>query len=304
MKLKWRLWMPKYWFLQILILLSRLIVLMPYKWLVNFGLFLGTIAFFLSKKRKNITEINLKIVFPKKNNLEIKSLTKKCFQSTAISGVEMIIAWFMSNKRFNKLNVETYGMKNFEKIHNDSNKGVLVLGCHLTCMEIIGRYIGMHYKPFYLIYQKHKNYLFEHIMTSSREKNITKCLKRKNMFSIIKLLKKRQSVWYAPDQDFGSERSVFAPFFGKKCATLVATSWLIKKTGAKLIPCYYFRKPDFSGYELHVLPTPENFPSGDDYQDAKYYNSLLEKIIIQHPEQYLWQHRRYKTRPPGEKNIY
>lgn len=295
---------PKYWGLQLVFIFLRLFVLLPYRWQMKIGALLGRIIYPFVKRRKYITLTNLRIAFPKKSDEELSQLCKKCFESIVISAVETVIAWFMPNKRFSRINFDSHGMEHFENAHNDASQGTLFLGSHFTCMEMIGRFIGQQYSPFYLVYQKHKNSLFEHVMTSSREHNVTQCLQRKNLFSIVKALKKGGSVWYAPDQDFGAERSIFVPFFGKKCATLVATSWLAEKTGAKVVPCYYTRKADLSGYDVYILPALDDFPSGDNYQDALRYHHILEKAICDFPHQYLWQHRRFKSRPKGEDDVY
>ncbi|WP_235826898.1 lysophospholipid acyltransferase family protein [Facilibium subflavum] len=304
MKSKWQWLLPKYWGVLLFVGFGRLFVCLPFSWQLKFGRLLGRLSYPFLKRRKHITMTNLRVAFPEKSQQELQALCKKCFESIAISGIEMMIAWFMPKRRFAKIKMDTHGMENFENAHNDPNTAALMLGCHFTCMEVIGRYIGEHYKPFYLVYQKHKSVAFEHVMTGARQAYVTQCLQRKNVVSIVKALKRKSSVWYAPDQDFGRERSIFVPFFGTNCATLVATSWLADKTGAKVIPCYYVRKDDLSGYDIFVLPALENFPSGDDYQDARRYHEFLEAAIKQHPDQYLWQHRRYKTRPSGEGTIY
>ena len=296
---------PKYLILWILFQLIRLfVVFLPYRWQMQFGVCLSRLVYPFIMYRKNITMINLRIAFPNKNSHEIKKLCKKCFESIAISGIEMMIAWFMPKKRFDQIKIDFHGVKPFEKVHNDPQQGVLLLGAHFTCMEMMGRYIGERYNFFYLVYQKHKNSYFEKLMTSKRESYVSGCLQRKNIFSIVRILKRHASVWYAPDQDFKSKRNIFVPFFGKECSTLIATSWLSSKTSAKVLPCYYVRKPNFEGYDLHIFPPLDNFPSGDNYKDALRYHQILEEVIKKHPEQYLWQHRRYKTRPKGEKEIY
>ena len=295
---------PKYWGMWCFIGFARLFVLLPYRLQMRIGKHIGRLSYPLLKRRKHITMTNLRIAFPRQSDKERERLCRKCFESIAISGIEMIIAWFMSKKRFNKITFDTHGMENFEKSHADKGRGTLLLGAHFTCMEMIGRYIGEHYTPFYLVYQKHKNALFETVMTRSREKYVTGCLQRKNVLPIVKHLKRKDSIWYAQDQDFGKERSIFVPFFGKDCATLVASSWLAKMTDAAVIPCYYTRKADFTGYDIFVLPAFDHFPSGDDYQDARRYHAILEKAVTDFPEQYLWQHRRYKTRPSGEPTLY
>ncbi|WP_018300395.1 hypothetical protein [Fangia hongkongensis] len=296
--------LPKYWGIWLFVGFAKLFVLLPYKTQMHIGRWLGRISYPLLKRRKKIAIVNLKIAFPDKTDKELDALAKKCFESVSMSGVEMMIAWFMPKKHFDKIKFDGHGMEHFESAHQDDNHGTLLLGSHFTCMEMIGRYIGEHYDPFYLVYQKHKNDLFEKVMTGSREGYVTKALQRKNVVSIVKHLKRKGSVWYAPDQDFGNERSIFVPFFGKACATLTATALLAKLTGAKVVPCYYIRKEDLSGYDIYVLPALENFPTGDDYQDALRYHEILEKAILAFPDQYLWQHRRYKTRPEGEESLY
>ena len=276
----------------------------PYRWQMHFGACLGRLIYPFLKHRKSITKINLKIAFPEKSTQELEKLCKKCFESIAISGIEMMIAWFMPKKRFSKICVDFYGIKQFESIHNNTQKGTILLGAHFTCMEIIGRYIGEKYNNFNLVYQKHKNDYFEKLMKNRRERYVHTCIQRKNVISIVKALQRNHSVWYAPDQDFGYKHSIFIPFFGKKCATLIVTSWLARKTLAKVLPCYYIRKPNFNGYDLHVLPALNNFPSGNDYDDAIRYHHFLEDAIRKYPEQYLWQHRRYKTPLSGKNPIY
>lgn len=295
---------PKYWCLHFIFFFLRILVYLPYHWQVNIGITLGRITYPFLKRRRHITVTNLKIAFPQKSEIEIKLLCKKCFESIGISCIETAMAWFMPNKLFKKITFHTHGFINFEKAHENCKRGTLLLGSHFMSMEIIGRFIGNQYSRFSIVYQKHKNSLFEHVMTTSRQAYVSQCLQRKNVLSIVNSLKRGGSVWYAPDQDFGSERTIFVPLFGKECATLTATSWLAKITGAQVVPCYYTRKSDFSGYDIHVLPPFDDFPSGNDYKDALRYHRILEKAILDFPEQYLWQHRRYKTRPPGQKDIY
>lgn len=305
MKMKKHYYSPRYWGLWLLFGVLRLLVLLPYRWQMRFGAMLGYIGFYVAKQRKHITLTNLRIAFPQKTPLQHQQLCKRCFASAGMSAMETLIAWFMSDKRFAKIDIKFHNDECINEAIAKGDRPILLLGTHFLCMEIIGRYSGQHYSsPFYLIYQKHRNPLFESIMTSSRSRYVTGCLQRKNMFAIIKALKRNSIVWYAPDQDFGHEHTIFAPFFGKLCATLTATTWLAKQTNAHVIPCYYVRRADLSGYDAYAVPTLLNFPSGDEYQDAQVYNAFLEDAIRAHPEQYLWLHRRYKTRPAGEDKLY
>ena len=90
--------------------------------------------------------------------------------------------------------------------------------------------------------------------------------------------------------------SVFVPFFGIQAATLTATTRLARMSGAPVVPCYFHRVGN-EGYEIVLLPALEDFPGEDEVGDARRITALLEEQVRRSPEQYLWVHRRFKTRP-------
>ncbi|GAB4222242.1 MAG: lysophospholipid acyltransferase family protein [Francisella sp.] len=272
-------------------------------------LFIGFIIKPFFKSRNEIAYENLKIAFPEKSDKEIKKLVKKSYKSFVLSGAEITASWLIPKKKFNKIKFEWEedSKEIFEKYHNDKSKKLIVLGFHFHCMEIIGRYVGQEFPPFTVMYQKHNNDLVERLIKDCREKYFYKCFDSKNFVAVIRSLNKGYTMWYAPDQDFGLERSginnsVFAPFFSKLCATLTVTPWLAQKTGAVVLPSYYVREKCLKKYKI-VFGNPLEF-TGDPYKDAEMTNKFLENAIRKYPEQYLWQHRRYRTRPNGEPQIY
>jgi len=121
---------------------------------------------------------------------------------------------------------------------------------------------------------------------------------------LIKGIKNKIPTWYAPDQDFRRERNVFAPFMGIATATITASSRLAQSSGAAMLPYYPERKKDGSGYILHIDAPLQDFPSGDDYKDASAVNRSIEKYVRLYPEDYIWIHQRFKTRPPGDPPFY
>ncbi|APC97445.1 lysophospholipid acyltransferase family protein [Francisella frigiditurris] len=276
---------------------------LPYKVQMRAAIVMGKALKPFLKKRREITITNLKIAFPEKNEKELGELVSKSFDSAYMAAAESLIAWFMPDKNFKKIKFEIENKEVFDKIHNDPDKALLFLGFHFHSLEIVGRYIGSQYKPFTLVYQKHSNELMEEVVTSSRKRSVTECYERKNLLPIIRSLRKKITLWYAPDQDFGQEHSVFVPLFDKECSTLVVTPWLVKKTGATVVPVYYTRNDDLSGYKVNISDPIEDFPE-DEVKGARFTNEILENFIRKAPEQYLWQHRRYKTRPDGEPKIY
>jgi lauroyl/myristoyl acyltransferase len=109
-------------------------------------------------------------------------------------------------------------------------------------------------------------------------------------------------IWYAFDQDLGAKNSVFAPFFGIPTATINAPAKLTKNQNTLAIAISFIRKNNH--YHLKISPPLSNYPSTDMLDNATRLNTLLEAQIQKAPEQYLWIHRRFKTRPPNEKSFY
>lgn len=261
------------------------------------------------KSRNRIARENLKIAFPEKSLEEINKLVDKSYYSMVLSGAETTAAWFLSKKRFNKIEFEweKNSLEIFKRYHENPNTNVIFLGFHFHCIEIVGRYVAENHPPLTVMYQKNTNDLLEELIKKYREKNIYRCLDSKNLISVIKSLKRGYSMWYAPDQDFGLEstgleNSIFAPFFGTLCSTLTVTPWLAEKTDSVVLPVYYVREKCLKKYKI-VMGEPLEF-TGDAYKDAEITNKFLEDAVRKYPEQYLWQHRRYRTRPNGEPQIY
>nr|WP_278936262.1 hypothetical protein [Parasutterella excrementihominis] len=122
------------------------------------------------------------------------------------------------------------------------------------------------------------------------------------MKEVIRALRASLPFYYLPDMDHGARNSVFVPFFGVQAATLPMVSKLAKLTGAKVIWGIAETTPE--GYVMHLSKPLENFPTSDATADTLRLNQELEQFILKHPDQYLWTHRRFKTRPEGEPSVY
>ncbi|KPD38820.1 lipid A biosynthesis palmitoleoyl acyltransferase, partial [Yersinia pestis subsp. microtus bv. Caucasica] len=118
-------------------------------------------------------------------------------------------------------------------------------------------------------------------------------------------LKQGEAVWFAPDQDYGPRGSVFAPLFAvEHAATTSGTFMLARLAKPALLPLVLLRKKEGRGYDLLIQPALEDYPIDDEIAAASYMNKVIEKEIMRAPEQYLWLHRRFKTRPIGEPSLY
>lgn len=159
-------------------------------------------------------------------------------------------------------------------------------------------------QPMMATYRPHNNKLMEWIQTRGRMRSNKAMIGRNNLRGIVGALKKGEAVWFAPDQDYGRKGSSFAPFFAvKDVATTNGTYVLSRLSGAKMLTVTMVRKSDNSGYRLFITPEMEGYPE-DENLAAAYMNKIIEKEIMRAPEQYLWIHRRFKTRPMGEASLY
>jgi KDO2-lipid IV(A) lauroyltransferase len=141
-------------------------------------------------------------------------------------------------------------------------------------------------------------------MRKRRKVHFERAIPRGDIRALLLSLKENMPVWYAPDQNYGREHSLFVPFFGVPAATITATARLARASGAAVVPFFPKRLPDNRGYQLALYPALSDFPSGDDSADAQRINTVIEHAIREMPEQYLWAHRRFKTRPPGQPDVY
>ena len=110
--------------------------------------------------------------------------------------------------------------------------------------------------------------------------------------------------YYLPDMDYGQRDTIFVPFFGVSAATITGVSRLARMAGARVLPCVTRMLPGGAGYVVRFLPAWEHYPGASIEADTLRMNAFVEEQVRQMPEQYLWVHKRFKTRPPGEASWY
>lgn len=291
----------RYWFMWLGFGLLRLVTLFPYSLHVRLGRYLGRFILFSSAKKEHIVDTNLALCFPQKSSDERERIKRESFENFGISVFELAMCWWWKADRLKPL-VEIRGMRHIEKCREDK-QAVILLSGHCTSLEIGGRLLALSL-PFQAMYTVQKNPFFDSLLYSKRKGYLVDMISRKNTRRMIKAIRSLTPVWYAPDQNFPRERNVFAPFFGTPAATITATSRLARAGKAVVLPYFPQRKADGSGYILSIQPPLEAFPSSDELADATRVNASIEEFVRQHPEQYMWMHARFMTRPPGEAAIY
>jgi KDO2-lipid IV(A) lauroyltransferase len=292
---------PRYWptwaGLGVLYLVTKL----PYGLQLKLGKNLGRISYYLLKRFRRIAQINLKLCFPELSGQARETLIKKQFQSLGMGLIESAMAWWMPDHKLDLL-IHVQGLDHLQEAIA-KKKGVLILSGHFTSLDICGRLFSSIF-PMHVVYREQKNQVIDSLLKRHRHFKWMQPIHRHAIRQIIKALKQNKAIWYAADQDYGAAHSIFSPFFNISTATITTPSRYANRTGAQVITLFYHRLPKGKGYQITIGPILDNFSQGDDYQDTLRFNQLLEQAIRAHPEQYLWIHRRFKTRPPGDLYLY
>lgn len=292
---------PRFWPLWLGLGLLWLIAQLPYTVLLRLGRCLGGVMYRLASSRRKIAARNLELCFPQMSAAEREALLKENFASTGITFFEMAIAWWWPAERLRRLGT-IEGLEHLRQAEADG-QGVILMALHFTTLEMGGGLLGMA-QNMYGMYRPHKNPLFDYVQRRGREQRLLGVIGRDDVRGMLKLLRAGGVVWYAPDQDYGAQRSVFVPLFGVPAATVTATSKFARMGRAQVIPFTQQRLPDGQGYRLVIHPPLADFPTDSEEADCLRVNQWIEQAISACPEQYLWAHRRFKTRPEGEPKLY
>lgn len=293
---------PRYWVTWAGLGLLWLLVQLPYPLLSRFGAGLGRQSRRFLKRRERIAQRNLELCFPYMNSEKREALIAKNFMSLGMGLIETGMAWFWSDKRVRRW-FDVDGYQHLQAAQA-SQRGVMVVGVHFMSLELGGRVMGL-CQPMMATYRPHNSALMEWVQTRGRMRSNKSMIDRRNLKGLVNALKQGEAVWFAPDQDYGRKGSSFAPFFSvKNAATTNGTFVLSRLSGAKMLTVTMVRKEGCSGYSLHIGEALDDYPGQDEYAAASYINRVIEREILRAPEQYLWIHRRFKTRPIGEPSLY
>lgn len=273
----------------------------PYGTQLALGRAIGRASRRLASHRRRVAEINLALCFPELDHAARDLILRRHFESLGIGLLETAMAWWTPAEKLTAL-AHFEGTAHLEAALR-RGKGVLLLCAHFTTLEIGGRLLSLHI-PFDFVYREHRSRRFDAVTRHAREARYGTGIPRKCVRSILGSLGENRVVWYAPDQDYGRAHSVFAPFFGVQAASLTATARLAHLSDACVVPFFPRRLPARAGYRLTLQPALSDFPTDDPVADSARINRLIEAQVRQAPEQYLWVHRRFKTRPEGEPSPY
>lgn len=293
---------PKYWLTWFGIGLLYILVLLPYPIIYWLGTRLGRLSKVFLKKRLQIAQRNIELCFPNMPKSEKEALLNKNFESVGMGLFETGMAWFWPDWRVKRW-FKVSGREHIQAIQK-TGQGIIVVGIHFLTLELGARIFGM-LNPGIGVYRPNDNPVMDWLQTWGRLRSNKYMLDRKDLKGMIRNLKQGEILWYAPDHDYGPRKSVFVPLFAvDKVATTTGTYILGKMSNPALIPFTPKRLPEAKGYELIISPAVTDLPLDNEEHTAIAMNKIIEQEILRAPDQYMWLHRRFKTRPQGEASLY
>jgi KDO2-lipid IV(A) lauroyltransferase len=297
-----RFWSPRYWPVWVLWLWMKTTGPLPLRWQIRVYKRLGRLLASLGGKRYAVARRNLEVCFPELSEQEISDLVLRHFESLGASVAEMAVAWFSPIERLRRL-IRVEGDQHLYEALREG-KGAILFSAHFTTMEIAFAILEDLDAECSVLYRPQHNPMTDAIILRGRRRFASEHIPRDNVRAMLRNLKRNHVVVYMPDQTMLGKQSRLLPFFGEMAVTNVATGKIAKLSGAPVLPYFYRRLADDSGYVVEIGAPLANFPSADPIEDSRRLFGLLEERIRLAPEQYLWIYRKFKGRPHPYPDLY
>ena len=252
-------------------------------------------------KRRRVVAANLALCFPDAPKALRRRWLRQTFQASMRAVLEHGVLWWGSEARLRRL----VKIDNPEAALGDGVRPVIWLAPHFVGLDMGGVRLAMDHRAASM-YAPAKDPVTDKFMLHGRSRFLPPTLasRGEGIKPALKALKDHLPFYYLPDQDHGRRNAVFVPFFGVPAATVSALPRLARLTHAQVVPVITRQLPGGRGYAVRFYPPWDNYPSDDVEADVARMNAFIEDRIREMPAQYLWLHRRFKTRPAGEPGLY
>ena len=263
---------------------------------------LGDLLWLLVRPRRRIALANLRACFPGRSSAERRAIARACFRNVSRGVLDHAVLWRGSREDVQRL----VRLEGIDALLAAAGQGPLIMMApHFAGLDAgaIRLAIELHAVS---IYARQRNATWDEALTAGRRRFNEQLLIARDednaLRQVVRALKQGRPLYYLPDMDNGPHNSIFVPFFGVAAATLPMLSRLATITGARVVTVVTEMTRD--GYVVHLSEPWPDFPTGSVEEDTARMNREIERWVLRLPDQYLWTHRRFKTRPPGAAPIY
>jgi len=295
------LYAPRFWPSWLAVGFTWLLAKLPGGWQRGLSRGLARLLIKTHSSRAKTIRRNIELCFPDLSTQQQGQLTEDNLVSTILMFFDLLdLVWGSQTSIIER--GELRGEEHLRKAI-DSGKPLIILAGHFNAF-VLGFARLAQLLPYHIVYRRMDNPVLEaQLYQRATKKYPITPIHRKDITHMLSQLKKKGVVVIVPDQDFGKRRSVFIPFFGIQTATITAIPQYAEIASANVLTFNTYRK-EGGRYRVDIEPVLEDFPSGDDVADTQRWSDWLEQSVRHQPEDYFWLHKRFKTRPEGEKEIY
>jgi KDO2-lipid IV(A) lauroyltransferase len=268
------------------------------------GRFLGMLGWVFRSKYRTVTDINLKMSMPELTDEQRQSMVRSSLRHTAQTMMEIPLMWEWPVERCMELIREIEGEELLAEAKKDG-RGLLLLAPHLGNWELTGLFFSSRYRMAALYSPPHIQE-FEDYMIQDRGRMGSELVRgdRRGLARLITLLREGEVAGILPDQSPSGRGNAYAPFFGTEVRTMTLVSKLLQKSGAKPLITYTKRLKDGQGFKLIIRECEPGIDDPDPVTATTALNKSIENVVREVPEQYQWEYKRFRRRPPGMPHPY
>ncbi len=288
---------------RLLLALVWLLHWLPLPVLALLGRGLGRLLHRFGRARREVALANVALCLPELSPAERSRLVKQHFEWTGRSLLERGLLWYASAKRLRRL----IHVEGDVRLAERSERSVMWLVPHFVGLEVAGAATQLFQeKTGCDVYTAQSNPVLDAAFHKGRARFGKAMLfnRQQGAMPVVRAIKKGIAFFNASDMDFGLRDAAFVPFFGQPAATLLAPSRMARALNMVVQPLVAEMLPGGQGWRVHFMPALEHWPSDDPVADAAAMNRFIEGQIRRMPAQYLWVHKRFKTRPEGAPPVY
>lgn len=284
-----------------------ILAVLPLSWAMGIGRGMARLAYILAGRLRRTGEINLKLAFPEKSDAERKQLLLGCFRNLG-----RVLGMFakISSSSPDDLR-EMFEISGLEQLENVKamNRGSIRFTAHLGCWELTSFGPSLHGYPFSFLVRRLDNPMIEQLVDGARTRfgnqTVDKLSAARGM---LKIIRTNGTIGLLIDLNTLDAEAIFVDFFGVPASTTFVVAKLALRTEAPIVPIFAPWDESKKKFTVQVHPPLIPQPTGDEEADIRALTTelslLVENAIRRNPDQWLWIHRRWKTRPPGEPAIY
>ncbi len=261
---------------------------------------LGDLLWWIVVPRRRVTLTNLRLCFPSLGEQQRVRIGRACFRNIARSGLDHSVLW-----RGERDVVERYiRVDGLDHLQAAADWPLILIAPHFVGLDAGGIRFNTLMRGI-SIYSIQTNAVWDAWLLKGRQRfNDPMLIARQgaDMRTVIRSVKEGLPLYYLPDMDLGAANSIFVPFFGVPSATIPMVPRIARIIGARVMMAVTEMTAD--GYVLHFEAPWSDFPGDSIEADTARMNREIERWVLRMPEQYLWTHRRFKTRPAGQPSVY